>query len=132
MKSWTEISGGLATLFGVACPVCIPAIASVLAGAGLLTPVAILLRPLFWLLILVFWYGLARAWQQHKNIWPLILGVGAAALTYWTRYVWYFRAAAYAEISWYDWRIMLPALALLGIALWNRYLLNKKNIICKK
>lgn len=122
--------GSFAALLGIACPVCIPAIASVFASFGLLAFAAAVLKPLFWVLLIVFWAGLVWSYQRHKNPWPLVLGCVLGILAYWMRYVWYFRESVFREIAWYDVRIMAPAIGLLAVSLWNRAL-EKKYIVCK-
>lgn len=130
MKSWhTSGAGGILAMLGIACPVCIPAIAGMLASAGVLITVSVILKPLFALMLAMFWFGLWWAYRRHKNIWPLVLGIVFGVAAYWMRYVWYFNVSYTETIAWYDWRITLPAVLLIVVAYWN-YRLDKKHGTC--
>lgn len=130
MKSWqTSGVGSVLAVLGVACPVCIPAIAAVLASGGTLIAVSVILRPLFWVMLTIFWFGLWWAYRRHKNPWPLIAGVALGVLAYWSRYEWYYRVSIIENLAWYDWRVTLPAALLIAVAYWN-YRLDQKYGTC--
>lgn len=121
--------GGFLALLGVLCPVCIPAIAAVLASGGVLILVSTIMKPLFWIMLALFWFGLLWSYQRHHNILPVLLGIVCGVATYIARYDWYYRAQATQTVVWYDWRIVVPAIGLFAVAIWN-YRLDEQSGTC--
>jgi len=71
------------------CPVCIPAIGGLLSaiGLGFMVQEAVL-KPLLIVLILFALFGFYWSYiKEHKNIWPLIMGIPLGISLYVGRYV---------------------------------------------
>ena len=101
------------------CSICIPAIGSFLSaiGMGFLVNEAVL-KPIVLIFILISSFGFYWSYKrEHKNIYPVILGVAFGIGIYLSRYVFMNFYIMYISI-----------VGLLGVSVWNLKL--KKKIKC--
>lgn len=124
-KSWLAILGSIGSAVTVGfCPICIPAIGTLLStiGLGFLVNEAVL-QPLLIALILMAWFGYVWSFiKEHRVIYPLILGIAAGTSLYVGRYV-YLGGTLNAVLMYGG------VIAMIGASVWN-LILRKRVTKC--
>lgn len=124
-KGWLATLGSIGSAITVGfCPICIPAIGTLLSviGLGFLVNESVL-QPLLIALILLAWFGYFWSYiKEHRVIYPLMLGVLAGVSLYVGRYI-YLGGLLNAALMYGG------VISMIGASVWN-IILRKRRVSC--